>query len=108
MRTREFIFLFFVVDTLLLNAAIILTAAYRGANLDLIFQDELTGILNIGAVIVYLFFIDDMKSFKTNFWKMLQSLIHRFSALIAIAAIITITVGVEHFSRVQLIGSIML
>ena len=95
MRTREFIFLFFAADTLLLNAAIILTAAYRGANLDYIFADELTIILNISAAIVYMIFIDDMKSFKTNIWKMLRSLIHRFSALVAVAAIITISVGIE-------------
>jgi putative colanic acid biosynthesis UDP-glucose lipid carrier transferase len=108
MRTREFILLFFIVDTLLLNTAIVLTAAYRGANLDGIGSDELTIILNVSAAIIYLVFIDDMKCYKTDLWKMIRSLFHRFSALIATAAIITISAGIDHFSRIQLLGSIML
>lgn len=108
MRTREFILLFFIIDTALLNTAIVLTAAYRGADLNHVFDDVLTIVLNISAAVVYIIFIDDMKNYKTNIWRMLRSLIHRFSALISLAAIITITIGIDHFSRVQLIGSIVL
>ncbi|HYF67856.1 MAG TPA: exopolysaccharide biosynthesis polyprenyl glycosylphosphotransferase [Ohtaekwangia sp.] len=108
MRTREFIVLFFIIDMMLLNAAIFLAALYRGADLHLLWEDRLTIVMNLSTALVYIIFIDDMKYLKADLTTVLRSLIQRLTAFISIAALITIWFDIENLSRVQFIGTVCL
>ena len=106
MRTREFIMLFFIVDLALLNVSLFIGALYRGADMHLLWQEKLSIVLNISGALTYIIFIDDMKYLKSDLWRMLSSLIQRFSAFISVAAILAVGLDIENLSRVQFLGSI--
>jgi putative colanic acid biosysnthesis UDP-glucose lipid carrier transferase len=108
MRTREFILLFFIIDLILLNVSITLAAIYRGAQLDMLWPDKLTILLNGSSALVYIIYIDDMKHAKVSFWRMVRCVLQKSMTFIAIAAIVMIWMDLGHVSRIQFLGSIFM
>jgi len=103
MRTREFILVFFILDMLLLNGAIMLASMFENSwhFISPWPPSTITLSLNMAYIITYLIYIDDMQYLKTDFTDLLKLLIQRSITFLAIAAVLVIAYHTETYTRVQ-------
>jgi len=110
MRTREFILVFFILDMLLLNGAIMLASMFENSwhFVSPWPPSTITLSLNMAYIITYLIYIDDMQYLKTNFMGLLRLLVQRSVTFLAIAAVLVIAYHTDTFTRVQFLVPIVL